>query len=123
MLQFYFSPVTSLIATGIKVARGIIYDEYLNLSVFQCRLLLKNGADINAQTTYGDTPVHLAAYRGHYKVVKTLVEAGCDLDIRNSKGRTALDDATMARRDRVARYLTAVMYPGAYPCVIRDRLS
>ncbi|XP_022081249.1 ankyrin repeat domain-containing protein 53-like [Acanthaster planci] len=80
------------------------------------RLLLKNGADMNAQTSYGDTPLHLAAFRGHYTTVRCLVEAGCDLHIVNSKGKTALDDASAARHQRIVQYLGAVMYPDTDDC-------
>ncbi|XP_038068775.1 E3 ubiquitin-protein ligase mind-bomb-like [Patiria miniata] len=76
------------------------------------RLLLTNGADMNAQTSYGDTPLHLAAYRGNYAIVRCLVEAGCNLNIVNSKGRTALDDASAARHGRIVQYLGAVMNLG-----------
>lgn len=57
------------------------------------RLLIQHGADVNAQTTSGDTPCHLAAYRGHREAVKVLVEAGADLEMTNARFRTPYDDA------------------------------
>ena len=48
------------------------------------------GSDINAVNPAGDTAVHVAAAQGYSEVVKLLAERGADLDIRNTRGLTAL---------------------------------
>lgn len=41
----------------------------------------------------GDMPLHMAAKRCTYDVVKTLLDAGADPKLKDKKGRTALDYA------------------------------
>ena len=54
---------------------------------------MKNKADVNAQTIQGDTPCHLAAYRGNTDVVNLLLEEGADVHICNRQGKTSLQEA------------------------------
>jgi len=46
-----------------------------------CQLLLSNGADINIQDFYNETPLHLAARHGHLSIVLLLIEQGCDINM------------------------------------------
>uniref|UniRef100_A0A3P8U9E3 Ankyrin repeat domain 6b n=1 Tax=Amphiprion percula TaxID=161767 RepID=A0A3P8U9E3_AMPPE len=45
--------------------------------------------------TYGRSPLHLAAYKGHIEVVRILLKAGCDLDIQDDGEQTALHRAAV----------------------------
>jgi ankyrin repeat domain-containing protein 50 len=56
-------------------------------------LLLKNGANINAQTNNGDTALHLATIKGHRKIMKFLIAQGIDTTKTNEAGHTALHSA------------------------------
>lgn len=51
--------------------------------------LIKNGADINAAGTSGDTALHSAVIRANLKAVNALIKSGADVNRRNNKGRTA----------------------------------
>lgn len=57
------------------------------------RELVKAGADINALTEDGRTPLFQAAFLGHLDCVKVLLELKADLTIANVEGKTPADVA------------------------------
>jgi hypothetical protein len=64
------------------------------------RLLIEQGADINAQTnkqtlgtTLGDTPLHSAVKSNNIKAILILLENGADANITNHDGKTPLQVA------------------------------
>ena len=58
------------------------------------RLLLNNGADINARNVRGDTPLHIAVFPpGDLDSVEILLLENADTSIRNSQDATAFDIA------------------------------
>jgi ankyrin repeat protein len=63
------------------------------------RLLIASGATVNARRRDGLTALHSAAYRGHLRVIETLLEHGVDPTIRGydaagpHAGQTAADVA------------------------------
>lgn len=56
-------------------------------------LLVKEGADIDAQSSTGNTALMLAIDRGKIAVAHKLIEMGANLEIRGQKGWTALHNA------------------------------
>lgn len=53
-------------------------------------LLLKNGADIDAQNYQGYTPLHWAASKGHTASTQILIENGANIHLKTKRGRTPL---------------------------------
>ncbi|PKM82825.1 MAG: hypothetical protein CVU88_03045 [Firmicutes bacterium HGW-Firmicutes-13] len=62
--------------------------ELLNLitqgRAYNVNLLIQEGADINAEDEYGDTPLHHAVTLGKTRIAKILIENGADLNARNN---------------------------------------
>jgi hypothetical protein len=57
------------------------------------RLLLQNGADVNAKDRWDRTPLHCSAFYGHIDILHLLVENGADLEAQDDDGSRALHDA------------------------------
>ncbi len=74
--------------------------------------LLRNGAEIEAVNSNGQTPLMLAAKRGDAGVVQTLIKHRASLDKRDKADRTALEFAQAFGRSNVAALLTTA---GASP--------
>ncbi|PVD39591.1 hypothetical protein C0Q70_02226 [Pomacea canaliculata] len=69
------------------------------------RLLILHGADVNAQSSAGNTPLHSAACGGHVEVVKELITSGASVEVHNENGHTPLMEAASAGYVEVARLL------------------
>lgn len=72
------------------------------------RLLLANGANINAQDQAGTTALISACDRGHIDIVRILLEdPDCDINLTDKGGRSALSLATQASHTEIADLLRA----------------
>jgi len=58
--------------------------------------LIDYGADINTIDSAGDTPLHRAARQGSLEIVKSLLNAGADVDAKNDMGLKAASVARIA---------------------------
>jgi len=56
-------------------------------------LLTSKDIDVNCRDPENSTPLHDAAAQGHHQIVKLLLDAGSDISIRNSSGKTAREMA------------------------------
>lgn len=69
--------------------------------------LISQGAEINARSPNGSTPLMLAAGYGALDLTPVLLKAGADVSLRNQQGMNAADFARKADRDRVLKQLEA----------------
>ena len=71
-------------------------------------LLLENKCDVNITNKCGNTPLIYAALHNNMDTVRALVEAGCDITIRDNgyKNKTAAERAREKGNDAIAEYLT-----------------
>ena len=68
-------------------------DFFATAGAADVRACLRAGADPDARTENGNTPLHFAADEGHADVIETLREAGADPDARDKNGFTPLHAA------------------------------
>ncbi|KXG47633.1 uncharacterized protein PGRI_015030 [Penicillium griseofulvum] len=70
------------------------------------RLLLRKGADIDAENFEGDTSLHLAICRiGTVDAVKILLKSGASTEVKGRHGRTPLQYAVFLGREEIATAL------------------
>ena len=86
-------------ATALHIAAEFNPDPLVTL------VLLDLGAELEAKTDLGDTPLHWAAYDGHPDVVELLLARGADATALNDDGTTPLHYAAWNNVPEVADLL------------------
>jgi hypothetical protein len=70
------------------------------------KALLDRGADVNAKSPYGQTPLFFACDRGYVEIVKLLLDRGADVDIQDTfYHESALAWAAQKKRPEVVKLL------------------
>ncbi|KAL6061854.1 early endosome antigen 1 [Balamuthia mandrillaris] len=77
------------------------------------KTLIKAGADIDAQSSTGNTALMLAIDRGKIDVAVTLIEGGANLEIKGQKGWTALHNAASGGDKGYKEVAEALLKAGA----------
>jgi ankyrin repeat domain-containing protein 17 len=73
-------------------------------------LLLRHSADVNAQSSTGNTPLMYACAGGHVEAVKTLLKNGANVEDHNENGHTPLMEAASAGHVEVAKVSLITIY-------------
>ena len=76
-------------------------------SVDLVRILLDAGAPLEVRTLAGNTPLHIAAYKGYVSIVEFLLARGADREARNAQGQTPAMLAVLYKQLTVVRMLSA----------------
>ena len=85
----------ALCLTSLPVmADGLLHEAAKEGDVAKIRTLLNKGAQVNARSKGGFTPLHDAALNGHVEAIRVLLEAGADVNARAEDGDTPLHQAT-----------------------------
>lgn len=63
---------------------------------------------VSSKTISGDTPLHFAALQGNLSVVRLLVEAGSDVNVRGESEYTPLDYAVEFNNVEVIEFLQSM---------------
>ena len=69
---------------------SIIFDNTTDVDTENVKLLLKNGADVNAKNNDGQTALMWASDNGHIEVVRLLLENGANVNAKKDDGQTVL---------------------------------
>jgi len=69
------------------------------------KVLLDNGADVEAKGKSGWTPMTHAVVGGHKEIVRMLLDGGAAIDARTEQGSTALGIAVSWKHENVAKLL------------------
>jgi ankyrin repeat protein len=86
---YYCKPTSLQVASyGVKIIQAIrTSDGDLLKRMLDCSI------SPNACNAFGESAVHMVCRRGHHKLLKILVDAGCSLQVADDFGRTPLHDA------------------------------
>jgi len=105
--QVAFKDRNPLLTTGKRGITMLMDAVGIERSTEVVRILLRHGADVNAQDIEGSTPLMYASiwdYKPDSAMI--LLQAGARTDIRNDKGQTALDLAKATRNAVMTKLLT-----------------
>ena len=72
-------------------------------------LLVKSGADVNAQAADGFTSLHIAAIYGNLRIVRKLVDLDADVNIITANGKNAAGVAHLFEESEIEEYLVSKM--------------
>ena len=72
-------------------------------------LLVKSGANVNAQDAEGFTPLHMATIHGNLKIVKKLVGLEADVNIVTTGGKNVVELAHLNEELEIEEYLESKM--------------
>lgn len=68
-------------------------------------LLLKHGANVNAQDDQGKTPLHLLIPKSNHKVLNLLIGYNANVDVKDNFGKNALYYATRSGKVEIVQLL------------------
>ena len=77
--------------------------SYVNMSKVQD--LLERGADVNAKTNSGQTPLHWASSMNELEIAKLLIDRGADVKAKDNWGDTPLHRASRYNRIEIVGLL------------------
>ena len=96
---------------GYKALHFAVYGSDISSEILSC--LIGIGADVNARTNNGVTPLMIAAEEGHINAVTSLVKCGANVDLQDKDGQTALHHAMQSPQASICEVLSCLIKNGA----------
>ena len=84
---------------------SILAESYFQHAEHYARILIENGATVNAQSEHGFTPLYMAAQENHEDIVCLLLQSGADPTLEMDDGFIPLDVAMQQGYDNVTSQL------------------
>ena len=81
--------------------------NYDNMKCLLECLLSNTAIHVDTQNNDGKTPLHWAAVRNNPTAVRMFIENDCNINIKDNKGETALDNAKECNMDEIITLLEA----------------
>jgi ankyrin repeat protein len=69
------------------------------------RALIEHGADVNARSRWGQTPLHYAVSQGHTKTVQVLLNHGANINVLDTSGKRPIHQVGIENPSIVQKYL------------------
>ena len=91
---------------GVRIGR--LASAVLSSCVWEVKVAINAGDDLNECECDGATALHLAAQKGHLEIVRLLAKNGADRRARNGEGKTPAEVATAEGNTAVAKYLESL---------------
>ncbi|MBN2319835.1 MAG: ankyrin repeat domain-containing protein, partial [Acidobacteria bacterium] len=95
--EYLLAFILMIIAAGLGSSISIageqvdpVTESALSGDIALVRRLLEAGADVNAASKSGMTPLHAASLKGHTEIVKLLLEAAAKVNAKDKDDTTAL---------------------------------
>ncbi|KAG1057190.1 hypothetical protein G6F43_000969 [Rhizopus delemar] len=89
-----------------KDGRSLLHHACIENSIEKTKLLLEQGANVNAKDNKEWTPLHFACSNGHLNIAKVLIEQGAVVNILGSEDMdTPLHQASKQGHEDIVRYL------------------
>jgi uncharacterized protein len=108
----YLAAIEVLVRNGASIQQAsgyfsstALHEAAANGEAMVVIYLLSRGADLNAESRQGVTPLMCAAAWGHVEVTKLLLEKGADWAKTDHRGGTAADVAREKGEDRTAELI------------------
>jgi hypothetical protein len=94
--------VSLVLGFALTAFAGDVNEEVLSAArkgdLAAVKALCEKGAAIETKTSYGQTPLYLAAMNGHAEVVRFLLEKGAKSDVTDSFYKASILDFTLQRK-------------------------
>jgi ankyrin repeat protein len=84
---------------------ALLDDAVLKGDAAMVRMLADRGANVNARSLGGSTPLHDAALKGYAEIAARLIAHGANVNARDSYGATPLNDAAVGGNAAIVRML------------------
>lgn len=90
---------------NLSVLHLVIKEESNENQLDLFRFLLENGANLEAKTSNGNTPLHFAVLYKKIEVVKLLIAKGADINAIDNSKNTPIHMAILSNRIEIGKFL------------------